>query len=80
MAQMGPEEDIQICRIEGCGKPAVYHVVKLTGQNSEEEIILLPGAWDRVRYSRTSCDFKKCLIPNSLSVNTPTRSALHRLC
>jgi hypothetical protein len=37
MAHMGPEEDIQVCRIEGCGKPAVYHVVKLTGQNSEEE-------------------------------------------
>ena len=42
--------------------------------------ILLPGAWDRVRYSRTSCDFRKRLISNGLSVSvqTPTRSPLDR--
>ena len=37
MVRMGAEEDIQVCRIEGCGKPAVYCVVKVTDKDSEEE-------------------------------------------
>ena len=37
MAHMETDEDPQVCGIEGCGRAAVYHVVKLTGQNSGEE-------------------------------------------
>ena len=37
MAMMGPQEDEQICGIEGCGRSAVYHVVKLADDASEQE-------------------------------------------
>jgi hypothetical protein len=37
MVRMGAQEDVQVCRIEGCGKPAVYYVVKVGDDDSEEE-------------------------------------------
>ncbi len=37
MTHMGADEDVQVCRIEGCGKPAAYHVIKLKDDESEEE-------------------------------------------
>ena len=34
---LGPEADDRICEIEGCGRPAVYQVVKLGETGSEKE-------------------------------------------
>lgn len=34
---MGPEEDERLCDIEGCGKSAAYHVVKVADKGSEQE-------------------------------------------
>jgi hypothetical protein len=37
MTHMGADEDAQVCGIEGCDKAAVYHVIKLKDDESEEE-------------------------------------------
>jgi hypothetical protein len=37
MAHMEATEDPQVCGIEECGKPAIYHVVKVKDDDSEEE-------------------------------------------
>jgi hypothetical protein len=37
MTRMEADEDPQVCGIEGCDKPAVYHVVKLRDDSEEEE-------------------------------------------
>ena len=37
MAHVAPEETPQVCRIEGCGRPAAYQVVKLKSDASDEE-------------------------------------------
>lgn len=37
MTSMEPEEDDQVCGIEGCGEKAAYHVVKLADRAPEQE-------------------------------------------
>ncbi len=34
---LGPEADLRLCEIEGCGRDAVYQVVKLADDGSEQE-------------------------------------------
>ena len=34
---LAPDADDQVCGIEGCGRDAVYQVVKLADDGSEEE-------------------------------------------
>ncbi len=35
--------DPQMCRIEGCGKDAAYHVIKINCDDSEEEKFFCEG-------------------------------------
>ena len=37
LAPMGPDEDAQVCENEGCGRLAVYHLVKLAGASEQEK-------------------------------------------
>ena len=37
MTLISPEEDEQACRIQGCGRPAAYQLVKLDGASEQEK-------------------------------------------